>query len=113
MATKKKMAVKQSPSLVEALKSLPLARIASISAYINGTRTKRYKDKPTAIKSIGKLSKQRIVEGMLVTGGTGIDTIENLFGIRRAYARDIVSKLETVKGLKVSTNDKGIFVIES
>ena len=86
------------------LKSLALSRIAAIVADLTGERPKKYKDKNSAIKAIPKTSKQNLVLATLRTGGMTVGEIEGAFGISRAYARDIISKLE-LRGEKISRDD--------
>jgi len=90
------------------LHSLPLARLAQISAAINETKVKRFKDKNTAIKAIGRTSKQNLVKALLTTGGASVDEIQALFSIRKAYARDIISKLQK-KGVEIAKSEEGVF----
>lgn len=88
------------------LQALPLARIAKMVAVVTGERVKKYKDKPSAIKALGRPPKQKIVLALLKTGGATVGQIEDLFKIRRAYARDIISKL-TLKGEKIEKEKFG------
>ncbi len=91
------------------LKSYTLAELCRMDAAINGfDKPKRHKDKATAIKSIGRPTKQRLVLAMIANGGATVDAIVAALDVKRAYARDIICKL-VKKGHRIERQDDNVF----
>ncbi len=96
----------------KAVKNLSLASLTHIAREINGDdkTPAKFKDKSKAIEAIGKAGKQKIVRAMLLNGGTTVLEVQDMFKISKAYARDIIAKIQA-KGEAV-VKDGDTFKIE-
>jgi len=75
-------------------RNISIKRIASAVANIQGLKApKRYKDKPSALKALGRVSKQNFVLALAQTSGVTVEEIRAMYSISQSYARDIIAKL--------------------
>lgn len=84
------------------LASLDLNRLSAIAMTVHGAKRRpKFSTKKAALRSIeeGRVTKQAVVLGLLQDGVT-VTEIEETLGINRAYARDIIAKLQ-LKGYAI------------
>lgn len=98
------MAIKTKQAEVE-LRKFTLKRLNSLS-------DKSFGNKATAVGHITQHStKQGLVRRLAETGGVTVEQIEEMFGINRKYASDILSKLRK-KGVVLKRDSYGAYHAE-